>query len=178
ADVLWECFPIGGGLPSPPQQITAPLALEAADSSFTGIDFVPDSFVRGAVQRGAALYSLEGDFGFSPPNSRALDPNSDAFAHEVGHEIKLLNFSTGEGPLQLKMLEFARNASGDQAFITDNVNAFNRPTNIKFGPDGCAWIADYGAVRDPGADTHVTLAADGPLVQIPGTGVIWRICPR
>src|SRR5262249_2669749 len=85
AQILAEDVPIRDVLAFPPQQITAPLALEAADSSFTGIDFVPDSFVRGAVQRGAALYSLEGDFGFSPPNSRALDPNSDAFAHEVGH---------------------------------------------------------------------------------------------
>jgi len=178
AKIQKEDVPIRDVLAFPPQQITAPLAIEAADSSFTGIDFVPDSFVRGPVQRGAALYSLEGDFGFSPPNSRAVNPASDAFAHEVGHEIKLLNFSTVEGTLQLKMMEFARNASGDQAFITDNVNAFNRPTNIKFGPDGCAWIADYGAVRDPGADTHFTVAADGPLVQIPGTGVIWRICPR
>jgi hypothetical protein len=162
----------------PPQQITAPLALEAADSSFTGLDFVPDSFARGPVQRGAALYSLEGDFGFSPPNSRAVTPASAGFAHEVGHEIKLINFSTDEGPVQLKIMEFARNASGDQAFITDNVNAFNRPTNIRFGPDGCAWIADYGAVRDPGSDTHFQVAADGPLVQIPRTGAIWRICPR
>ena len=27
---------------------------------------------------------------------------------------------------------------------------FNRPTNVKFGPDGCAWVVDYGAVRDFG----------------------------
>jgi hypothetical protein len=33
-------------------------------------------------------------------------------------------------------------------------------------------------VRDPGEDTHFKVPADGPLVQIPGTGVIWRICPR
>jgi hypothetical protein len=177
--ILKEDVPIRDVLAFPPQQIAAPLALEAADSSFTGIDFVPDAFARGPVQRGAALYSLEGDFGFSPPNSRAVNPASTGFAHEVGHEIKLINFSSGdEGPVALKIMEFARNVSGDQAFITDNVNAFNRPTNIRFGPDNCAWVADYGAVRDPGADTHFTVAADGPLVQIPGTGVIWRICPR
>ena len=71
----------------PPQPITSPLATEAADSSFTGIDFVPNSFVVGPVQRGAALYALEGDFGFSPPNATAPAP-------EVGHEVKLINFST------------------------------------------------------------------------------------
>ncbi len=179
AQILAEDVPIRDVLAFPPQQITAPLAIEAADSSFTGLDFAPDSFAGGPVQRGAALYSLEGDFGFSPPNSRAVDPSADRFAHEVGHEIKLINFSAqDEGRIQLKIMEFARNASGDQAFIVDGENAFNRPTNIKFGPDGCAWIADYGAVRDPGADTHFVDNADGPLVQIPHTGAIWRICPR
>src|SRR5215467_13659629 len=53
--ILTEDVPIRDVLDHPPQQITAPLALEAADSSFTGIDFVPDSFARGPVARGAAL---------------------------------------------------------------------------------------------------------------------------
>jgi hypothetical protein len=42
-------------------------------------------------------------------------------------------------------------------------------------------VVDYGAVRDfgqSGADTKFVGAANGPLVQIPGTGVIWRICPQ
>src|ERR1700730_14088376 len=67
-----------------PQQITAPWAIEGADSSFTGIDFVPDAFVGGPVQPGAALYSLEGDFGFSPENATSPAP-------VIGHEIKLIN---------------------------------------------------------------------------------------
>src|SRR5262249_41055320 len=49
AAVLAEDVPIKDVLDHPPQQITSPLALEAADSSFTGIDFVPDSFARGPV---------------------------------------------------------------------------------------------------------------------------------
>ena len=60
--------PVKPVLAFPPQPITSPLAIEAADSSFTGIDFVPDSFAQGPVQRGAALYALEGDFGFSREN--------------------------------------------------------------------------------------------------------------
>jgi hypothetical protein len=46
----------------------------------------------------------------------------------------------------------------------------------RFGPDGCAYVVDYGAVRDAGEDTHVVGPNDGLLVQIPGTGVIWKIC--
>jgi hypothetical protein len=163
-------IPIRDVLAGPPQQITGPLANEGADSSFTGIDFVPDVFVGGPVQPGAVLYSLEGDFGFSPPNSS----NPDA---EIGHEVKLINFNQLPGsPLALRIQNFARNSTNDQAFVT-NINGFNRPTNIRFGPDGCAYVVDYGAVRDNGSDTHFVGAANVPLVQIPGTGVIWKICP-
>jgi hypothetical protein len=157
-------------LAGPPQQITSPLALEAADSSFTGIDFVPDAFVIGPVRPGAALYSLEGDFGFSAPNATAPAP-------EVGHEVRLINFNQNlSNPLQLSFQNLARNSTGNQAFVT-NINGFNRPTNIRFGPDGCAYVVDYGAVRDLGSDSHfVGPPANGPL-QIPGTGVIWTIRP-
>jgi len=170
--ILSEDVPLKNVLAAPPQEITSPLATEAADSSFTGIDFVPDSFARGVVDKGAALYSLEGDFGFSAPN--ATDP-----AHEIGHEIKLINFSKPNEPLALNIMSFAHNNTFDQAFVS-GIHGMNRPTNLRMGPDGCAWIVDYGAVRDfgqGGADSKFVGAANGPLVQIPGTGVIFRICP-
>jgi hypothetical protein len=172
AQILSEDVPIQPVLAQPPQEITNPLAIEAADSSFTGIDFVPSSFVRGPVQPGAALYVLEGDFGFSASN--ATEP-----AHEIGHEVKLINFSTPGTPLRLDIQDFAHNNTFDQAFVS-GIHGMNRPTNVRMGPDGCAWIVDFGAVRDfgqAGADSKFVGAANGPLVQIPGTGVIWRICP-
>ena len=176
ANILKFDVPIRDVLAFPPAPIVAPLALEAADSSFTGIDFVPHSFVGGPVQRGAALYSLEGDFGFSAPNATAPAP-------EVGHEVRLINFNQEQNdPLQLSFQNFARNDTGDEAFIsTTKLAAFNRPTNLRFGPDGCAYVVDYGAVRDPGGgpggDTRFADPADAPLVQFPGTGVIFKICP-
>lgn len=166
--ILKQDVPIRNVLAFPPQPITEPLAIEAADSSFTGIDFAPDSFIHGLVHRGAALYSLEGDFGFSAPNATAPAP-------EVGHEVKMINFSRSS-PLTIKIENFARNDTGDQAFVT-GINGFNRPTDIRFGPDGCAYVSDYGAVRDLGADSHFVGSRNGPLVQIPGTGAIWKICP-
>jgi hypothetical protein len=170
-------IPIKNVLREPPQQITSPLAIEAADSSFTGIDFVPNSFAVGPVRRGAALYSLEGDFGFSASNATPPAP-------EAGHEVKLINFSNPDEPLELKIQRFAHNTTFEQAFPTPPtggvaLRGFNRPTNVKFGPDGCAWVVDYGAVRDFGQsdpDAKFKVAGNGPLVQIPGTGVIWRIC--
>jgi hypothetical protein len=171
--ILSEDVPVRDVLASPPQEITSPIGTEAADSSFTGIDFVPESFVRSPVETGAALYTLEGDFGFSAAN--ATSP-----AHEVGHEVKLINFSKPGEPLALEILSFAHNNTFDQAFVS-GIHGLNRPTNVRMGPDGCAWIVDYGAVRDvgqSGADSKFVGAGNGPLVQIPGTGVIFRICPQ
>jgi hypothetical protein len=65
--------------------------------------------------------------------------------------------------------------------VLGEIAGFNRPTNVRFGPDGCACVSDYGAIRDVGQsdpDTKYKVAADGILVQIPGTGVIWKICPN
>lgn len=171
AQILTEDVPIRDVLAGPPQPTSSPLALEAADSSITGIDFVPRSFVGGPLVPGAALYTLEGDFGFSAPNATAPAP-------EVGHEVKLINFIANRNQsVTLQMQNFARNVSGDQAFISaDHPAGFNRPTIVRFGPDNCAYVADYGAVRDNGEDTHFVGAGNGPLLQIPGTGVIWKIC--
>jgi glucose/arabinose dehydrogenase len=175
ANILKFDVPIANVLALPPAPIVAPIALEAADSSFTGIDFVPQSFVGGPILPGAALYSLEGDFGFSPPNANPPAP-------EVGHEVKLINFNQDSSlPLQLSFQNFARNNTGDQAFIsTTNPAGFDRPNNVRFGPDGCAYVVDYGAVRDPGGGpggpTRYVDPADAPLVQFPGTGTIFKIC--
>jgi hypothetical protein len=120
----------------------------------------------------SALYSLEGDFGFSAANAIAPAP-------EVGHEVKLINFVARSGqPVAVNLQHFAHNISFEEAF-PDGLRGFNQPTNVRFGPDGCAYIADYGAVRDVGQsdpDTGFKNPADAALVQIPGTGVIWKIC--
>ena len=47
------------------------------------------------------------------------------------------------------------------------------------GGDAVEKAEAYGAVRDAGqagTDTKFTNPADAPLVQIPGTGVVFRIC--
>ncbi len=160
--------PVQPVLAFPPQPITAPLALEPADVAAVGLDFVPHSFVVGPVKKGAALVSREGDFGFSKANGEP----------EAGHDVELVNFSRPGEPLQLQLTQFAFNKTHDQAF-PDGIRGINRPTDLKFGPDGCAYLVDYGAVRDFGqSDSRTKFIGplNGPLVQIPGTGVIWKIC--
>jgi len=173
-----------------PQAVTAPLALEPADVAAVGPDFVPDSFAGGVVKKGAALVAREGDFGFSKGNG---DP-------EAGHDIELVNFSKRGEPLRLSQSRFAfncrkanqthdpdgtprcRNAKGDdvsadQAFA-EMIQGINRPIQVLFGPDGAAYLVDFGAVRDFGQSdprSRFIGPTDGPLVQIPKTGVIWKI---
>ena len=160
--------PVQPVLAFPPQPITAPLALEPADVAIVGLDFVPNSFVHGPVKRGAALAGREGDFGFSKANGTP----------EEGHDVQLINFSAPGDPLQLQLQRFAHNSTFEQAFVA-RVHGINRPVDLKFGPDDCAYLVDYGAVRDFGQsdpDSKFRGANNGPLLQIPGTGVVWKIC--
>jgi glucose/arabinose dehydrogenase len=168
----------------PPQPPVAPLALEPSDVAVVGLDFAPSAFVGGVVKPGAALVSREGDFGFSPENG---DP-------EAGHDVELVNFTRARGGPRLDLSRFAYNCpaasqthladgspvctgESEQAFV-QQLHGINRPVTAMFGPDGALYVVDYGAVRDFGLgnpDAKFKVAEDQPLVQIPGTGVIWRI---
>jgi hypothetical protein len=179
-----ENSPVRPVLAFPPRPPVAPLALEPADVAAVGLDFVPRSFVHGVVKRNAVLLAREGDFGFSPANGKPV----------LGHDVELINFLS-DNPSELKMSRFAFNCPRasqghdphgnptcseevKQAF-TAMLRGINRPVTLRFGPDGAAYLVDYGAVRDPGgsepASQVVDLENNGPLVQIPGTGVVWRI---
>jgi hypothetical protein len=181
-------IPVRHTLEFPPQPPIAPLAIEPADAAVVGPDFAPNSFTSSIVLRGAALVAREGDFGFSGPNGK---PNE-------GHDIQLVNFSKKKDALQLELSRFAfncrqgqqdhdpdgaakckssENADTGQAFA-NGLHGINRPLTVMFGPDEALYLVDYGAVRDVGrSDPNQRFKndADAPLVQIPGTGVIWKI---
>ena len=168
--VLTNDVPVKPVLKFPPQEITAPLALEPVDVAAVGLDFVPDSFATGPVNRGAALIAREGDFGFSKASGTP----------ESGHDVELVNFSLTGKVLTLSQSRFAHNTTFEQAF-PDGLRGINRPVDLKFGPDDCAYLVDYGAVRDFGQSDPASKfidPLDAPLVQIPGTGVIWKICRK
>jgi glucose/arabinose dehydrogenase len=187
ARIKAENIPVRHVFKFAPQAPVAPLAIEPADVAVVGLDFVPGSFVGGVVKKNAVLVSREGDFGFSPENGNP----------SAGHDVELVNFKS-QNPSELLLSRFAFNCKqgdqrhdpdgtpqcageSDQAF-TSRVRGINRPTTIRFGPDGAAYLVDYGAVRDPGgADPRsgvIIRSPNGgnlPLVQIPGTGTIWKI---
>ncbi|MFL5309428.1 MAG: hypothetical protein ACJ79H_03130 [Myxococcales bacterium] len=187
--------PVKHSLAFPPQAPIAPLAIEPTDVAVVGPDFAPNSFVHGPLKPGAALVAREGDFGFSTRNGLPI----------VGHDIELVNFSGKGKSLRLELSRFAFNCrqgfqdhlpdgtpvcNADKAEVTktppgNNGQAFanqlrgiNRPLTVMFGPDGALYLVDYGAVRDFGRSDPkqaFTNPADAPLVQIPRTGVIWKI---
>ena len=189
SQVLEQDRPVKHVLAFPPQPVVGPLAVEPADVAVVMPDFAPDSFVHGIVQKGAALAAREGDFGFSPSNGEP----------EEGHDVQLVNFMDQNGVVRLNLVRFAFNCrqsdqkrapdgtamcsgDSDQAFeapANSPIRGINRPVNAMFGPDGALYVVDYGAVRDFGVSSNGTAKflqpADAPLVQIPHTGVIWRI---
>jgi glucose/arabinose dehydrogenase len=184
AKILAENIPVRHVFAYPPQPPVAPLAIEPADVAAVGLDFAPKSFISGVVKKNAALVGREGDFGFSPENGKP----------GLGHDIELVNWTKTGNPNELELSRFAFNClssnqghnpdgsptcsvEADQAF-PDSLHGINRPLTVRFGPDGAAYLVDYGAVRDFGKSDPASRFidfADAPLVQIPGTGVIWKI---
>jgi hypothetical protein len=65
-------------------------------------------------------------------------------------------------------------AVGAEQQITVSGNVFDSG-----GGNNTSGYSDFGT-RRPGAtgDTSFIVAADAPLVQIPGTGTIFKICPK
>src|SRR5262245_13861489 len=173
-------------LQKPPQPPLAPLAIEPTDVAVVGTDFAPRKFAGGGnpddkVTKGDALVTREGDFGFSAGNGTPIE----------GHDIERVQW-TSDGSIILSRFAFNCKAANqvtdhdgtkrctkaeDQAFVAE-IRGVNRPVDGKFGPDGAFYLVDFGAVRDFGRSTPNSAfknAADAPLVQIPGTGVIWKI---
>jgi hypothetical protein len=144
---------------------TSPLAIEAAHSSFTGIDFAPRSLSAGQCRRVRLSIASKAISGFRRPMPAHRPRRSD--------EVQLLNFAGCSGqPLALNLQRFAYNKTFEEAF-PDGIRGFNRPTNVRFGLDGCAYVADYGAVRDLGRsdpDTAFKNGAAAALVQIRAPG--------
>jgi len=107
-----------------------------------------------------------------------LKPGRSVTSRAVVTRRELVNFSLNGKQVQLSQSRFAHNTTFEQAF-PDGLHGIKRPVDLKFGPDDCAYLVDYGAVRDFGQSDPASKfidPGDGPLVQIPGTRAIWKIC--
>jgi len=89
-----------------------------------------------------------------------------------------VNFSLNGKQIQLSQSRLAHNTTFEQA-SPGRTSRDQPPVDLKFWPDDCAYLVDYGAVRDFGQSAPASKFIDpgnGPLVQIPGSGAIWKIC--
>jgi glucose/arabinose dehydrogenase len=175
----------------PPQKPVAPLAIIPADVAAVGLDFVPGEFAGAGnpgntVEKGDALVTREGDFGFEPGNGNPIE----------GHDILRVNFLK-DGGIVLERFAFNCRAGNqvtdrdgrrrctepaNQAFAESTpaspLHGINRPVDGKFGPDGAFYLVDFGITRDGGQSTPASAVvnpANRPIVQIPRTGVIWKV---
>ena len=90
-----------------------------------------------------------------PRGFRVLDPERHSATPEVGHEVELMNFNRDP---QVHRCRYRSNFDPIRLSSAAPRLPFSADQHVRYGPDGCAGVVDYGAVRD------------APLVQTPGAG--------
>jgi glucose/arabinose dehydrogenase len=90
------------------------------------------------------------EFGSEAPETTGGKPSP-----YVGHRISRISPDTG------RIFTFAINKSGMAASATGE-GGFERPIDVKFGPDGSMYVADFGL-------------GDEEEGFVSGSGIIWRI---
>ncbi len=126
--------------------LETPVASLPAHTAAMKFDFAPASFDSADLMYIAA-------FG-------AGDPVTGTVSQDTGSRILTLNLQNGQ------VQAFARNKTGKPA--GRSVNAFNHPVDVKFGPDNCLYVVDFGVFEMNGQVPNA----------VPNTGVIWKICKQ
>ena len=87
----------------------------------------------------------------------ALEPITGSVPKPTGSRVLALDLATG------KLEAFAYNSG--LAPAGRSLAGFNYPVDVKFGPDQCMYVVDFGAIE-----------VDGESVNpVPRTGVVWKI---
>ncbi|HEX5760962.1 MAG TPA: hypothetical protein VF121_17375 [Thermoanaerobaculia bacterium] len=142
------------GLPAPDRSLL--VATTETHAALGGMTFLPDAgpFARWA---GHLLLSEMGDF---KPVTNPVTPEERA-----GFQVERVDVASGERSV------FARNrGSGDSAqpaSTLDLTDGFERPVDVKVGPDGLVYVLDYGPL---------VVSAKGQKA-FPKTGKVFRIEP-
>lgn len=122
----------------------------------------------------AIFPSYSGLMGFDFNYNRNFGPYGDVYISEYGIDHFFINDDTtpyagfGHRVSRIDMATrgittFAINKSGFPATVTGG-GGFERPCDVRFGPDGNLYVLDFG-----------TIMTRYPNRYVPNTGVIWRI---
>jgi glucose/arabinose dehydrogenase len=141
------------GLKAPDRSLL--VAATVPHAALGGMTFVPPSgpFARWA---GQLLISEMGDF---KPTTDAVNPDVRA-----GFQVEAVDVATGRRTV------FARNRGDGPAMPAssrDLQEAFERPVDVKFGPDGLLYVLDFG----------VFVSTEKAAKVMPKTGKVFRIEP-
>jgi len=141
-------------LPAPDPKLL--LVATEPHAALGGMTFVPHMGPFAARFGGALLISEMGDF------KPTTDPVH-ATAH-TGFQVEAVNVETGKRQL------FARNRGAGPALPASTLDlqeAFERPVDVKVGPDGNVYVLDFGVFRSTATSANV----------MPHTGKVFRIEP-
>ena len=131
------------------------LATTEAHAAICGMTLAP---TQGPWARwsGQLLVSEMGDF---KPSTDPANPSLRA-----GFQVEAVDLKTG------RRTAFARNRGGEHAEPASHLNSkdgFERPVDVKVGPDGLVYVLDFGAFESTGMSAKV----------FPKTGKVFRIEP-
>ncbi len=122
------------------------------------MDFIPSSSRHFEKFQGQALVALFGSRAPFATNGRKLK-------EPVGRKVVTVNIDAATGQ---RVNDFIYNTKGVPAsMLGRNVEALERPIDVKIGPDGMVYILDYGRMRMKGGREDIT----------PRTGRIFRLVP-
>lgn len=88
------------------------------------------------------------------------DPITGLTTGETGSRILKIDPISGESSV------FVQNKTGKPA--GRNLTGLNHPVDVKFGPDNCMYVVDFGVFETNGQVPNA----------VPNTGVVWKVCKQ
>lgn len=129
-----------------PPVLENPLLLLPPHTAAMRFDFAPLGFDTTGAMYLAAFGSADPITGLTP--------------EETGSSVLKIDPDTGESSV------FVRNKTGKPA--GRSLTGLNRPIDVKFGPDNCMYIVDFGVFEINGQVPNA----------VPNTGVVWKVCKQ
>lgn len=128
--------------------VETPIALLSPDSGAMKFDFAPKGFDPSTRM----FIAIFGEPAVSAGTTAKPVPSASAYPG-----VLALDLATG------RTETFAYNKA--QKPVGRSIDGLNHPIDVKFGPDGCLYILDFGVIETSGSEAKA----------VPGTGAVWKV---